>query len=108
MLRDAINLALALLILTAVSVGVTTYMLRDYQKMPQIVVLDVGELMRGIDMDSPNAIDQIDAATEEANRIADRLASQGYIVLDGRGVMRAPPDLSYTPKVADTQRAGGP
>lgn len=103
MLRDLINLLLAGVIMTAIAVGVTTFMLRDYRKMPQIVVLDVSQLMAQVDMSAPDFAEQIQRATDEANRIADRLASRGYIVLDGRGVMRAPPDLSYAPNVDRTR-----
>ena len=106
MLRDAINLGLAMAIVAAISAGVTHFMTRHIGTLPEIVVMDVGALMDTIDQDAPNLYEEVQAKTARANALADRLAQEGFIVLDGRGVMRAPPSLTYNP-VADSAVAGG-
>ncbi len=59
---------------------------------PPTLVMDTAALIRGL----PN--EQVGAAVRDFDRVAQRLADGGVVVLDARAVIAAPPAVQFDPR----------
>ncbi|MDT0618579.1 hypothetical protein RM531_08815 [Salinisphaera sp. P385] len=95
-LLDIVSAILPMIVAGAVgAVSAHAYMMRNS---PSIVVLDVGAMTARMDPSDPAFSEAVKRSAQRAREVADRYADAGMIVLDGRGVMRAPSRLTVTPE----------